>query len=279
MPHNFADWEVVVTATATTDGRYERSCVDCHLIEYKRIPAYGNKDIANIETPEVENGKVVINEEQVNNVLKEIEETNKKEVTVSTNSDKLLTNVEMSSSTIQKILDSDCSLTIKTTEISATFDTVALSSIMTSASAENIEFNLQTIDNNKLNESQKKSIKDSNIVSIISAQILCGDDTISNFGNGKVQLRIPFAVPEGKSADNYKIIYIADDGTVEDVTTSYTDGALVVELEHFSEYAIVEIADDAKLNTGLMVAIITISAFVLLAGIGLIVFIRKERKR
>ena len=115
---------------------------------------------------------------------------------------------------------------------------------------------------------------------MFQAQILCGNTTISNFGSGKVELRIPFAVEEGKSGSNYKIVYVADDGSMEEIATKYENGQLVVELEHFSEYVIVEVTNTTNNpNTVLIIVISIISLFAVLATIGGIVFTRKENRK
>ena len=58
---------------------------------------------------------------------------------------------------------------------------------------------------------------------IISAEILCGDKYISSFGKGKVTVKIPFSLEENTKESDYKLIYISDDGKIEEVDASFVD--------------------------------------------------------
>ena len=57
-------------------------------------------------------------------------------------------------------------------------------------------------------------------------------------------------------------MYIADDGSIEEIPTSYVNGELVVELEHFSEYVIVDMSKNAGLSTAAIVLIVMLSLIV-----------------
>ena len=54
--------------------------------------------------------------------------------------------------------------------------------------------------------------------------------------------------------EDFVVIYIDDNGNITEIPTKYLDEKLVVELEHFSEYAIVKKADlkagEAKKEAG-----------------------------
>lgn len=91
---------------------------------------------------------------------------------------------------------------------------------------------------------------------------------------------IPFELAEGRTAEDYKIMYVAEDGTIEEINTAYLGGNLVVELGHFSEYVIVDLTkDEVKMTTAMIVAISVIAALALCACVGTIVLVRKEKKR
>ena len=255
--HILTDWEVDICATATTDGRYERHCINCDLTEYKTIEAYGNRDVANVEVEETQKGQTSISEESIENALVDVKETGKGELVISAeNSTSNITNIEMTASSVQQIVGAESALTIKTNAICATFDKEALSSIMSSLEGETINFDLKPIEVNELTDVQRESINDVNVLSVISLQVLSDSGLISNFGEGKVQIRIPFEIAEGKSSKDYKIMYIADDGTIEELDTNYENGGLVVELSHFSEYVIVDISQPAKTSFDLVIVVV-----------------------
>ncbi len=69
--------------------------------------------------------------------------------------------------------------------------------------------------------------------------------------NGKITVKIP--LPEGYDADLCVIYYLnTENGTIEAFETKYVDGYLVFETDHFSYYAVVEVAetvdDDCSCN-------------------------------
>ena len=62
--------------------------------------------------------------------------------------------------------------------------------------------------------------------------------------NGKLTVKIP--LPEGYNPNQCFIYYLnTDNNTVEKLATSYADGYLTFETDHFSYYAVVEVAETA----------------------------------
>ncbi len=63
-------------------------------------------------------------------------------------------------------------------------------------------------------------------------------------------VKVTFTLPENLSAENLKMAYIADDGTLEEIaiTVDAENGIVTAELEHFSTYALFNEAEDD--NTG-----------------------------
>ena len=106
--------------------------------------------------------------------------------------------------------------------------------------AENVKIEVTKIEEKTLNKKQKEAIKDKDIAVVISATIFADDTKISDFGGGKIKVEIPFTPVENTKGTEYKVVYIADDGKVTVVPSKYVNGKMVVELEHFSEYAIVK---------------------------------------
>ena len=282
VAHNFGEWYVETTATATTDGRYARVCSECDFTEYQTINAYGDREVGNIEITTGNEGKVSVDTNSVNNALKDAIETGKNEVVVAIgNASAELTNVEMATTSLQQIVTADSVLTIETTNIHATFDKNALATILTSVSGDNsVEFDLKMINLSDLNDCQRNSVTDKKVAGVFSAQVITDNGTVSNFGAGKVEVRLPFELADGKTAGDYKIAYVADDGTIEELVTTYVDGELVVELGHFSEYVILDISkEEVKMSTAVIVALAVLGAVAAFAVIGIAVAASKERKR
>ena len=284
IEHAYGDWSVGLFATATTDGYYERKCSVCNCEDRQVILAYGEKEVGNIEITTESNGKVTVDADSVSEAVKELEETGKKEILISTsNATETLTNVEIAVSSLQQIVSVDSALVIETGSIKASFNNAALNAIITAAGSEdNIEFDLRIVSTVSLNDAQQSALANITVAGVLSAEIICGDSLISNFGEGKVQVRIPFDIPESKSASDYKIMYIADDGTIEELNTTFENCELVAELEHFSKYVIVDISQKEPAKTMSVTTIIVISiiaAIVLFSVIGMGIAVRKEKKR
>ena len=280
VAHNFGEMYVETPATATTDGRYAQVCSECGFAVYQTISAYGDREVANIEITTGNEGKASVDTNSVNTALKDAIETGKNEVVV-TVGNSAVTNVEMATTSLQQIVTADSSLTIDTAEIHATFNKDALATIIAGANgSNNIEFGLELIALEDLNSTQRNALSDKKVSSVFSAKVICGDDTVSNFGVGKVEVRLPFELAEGKTAADYRIAYVSDNGTIEELVTTYVDGELVVELGHFSEYVVLDITEDeVRMSTAVIVALAVLGAVAAFAVIGIAVAVRKERKR
>ena len=151
-----------------------------------------------------------------------------------------VTSVQLPVASLEAVADADKGLTVETSKAIVTLDTKTLEKIVADAGTEvNVVLAVDEIKEDALNTKQKDAIKDKDVELVISAEILCNNKVVSNFDGGKVKVQIPFTIAEGAKASDYKLIHIGDDGKIEDIATTYKDGCLVVELEHFSEYAIV----------------------------------------
>ena len=92
-----------------------------------------------------------------------------------------------------------------------------------------------------LNPAQRaKALGLSDSVDIFEASFLVGVTPISDFGGGTVTLNIPCA-----SRKQVRLWYLADNGAIEFVPSSYDkeNGILTATLNHFSHYAIEEVAE------------------------------------
>ena len=152
-----------------------------------------------------------------------------------------VTSVEIPVASLDAVAESDKALTIETANAVVTLDKKALEKVVGEAGTQtSIVLVIDDIKEDALNAKQKDAIKDKAIEQVISAEILCNDKVISDFDGGKVTVEIPFTPAEGLKGSDYKVIYVADDGKTEDIATTYKDGCLVVQLDHFSEYVIVK---------------------------------------
>ncbi len=56
---------------------------------------------------------------------------------------------------------------------------------------------------------------------VLTVEAISGNTKIADFGGGKVTISIPFELLEGKDGKNLYVAYVADDGTVTAILTTY----------------------------------------------------------
>lgn len=128
-------------------------------------------------------------------------------------------------------------LAIKLDSGTVEFDADALEAIADQASGSTIELKLEKSSANGLSSSQKDAVKDMDIHGHFDLT-LNGGKAITDFKGGKVSVKIPFAVPSGKEAANFVVIYVANDGSVEEMRTNCSGGYISFTTDHFSKYVI-----------------------------------------
>ena len=154
-----------------------------------------------------------------------------------------ITTVELPVSGLQQVVESEKALVIVSETAVMEIEPAALEAIVAETDGtDTIVLVVEQIEESVLNEQQQAALEQKDVAAVISAEILHNGAPISDFGGGKINVYIPFEPAAGTNGSDYKVIYIADDGSTENIVTEYVEGYLVVELEHFSEYAIVKAA-------------------------------------
>ena len=140
---------------------------------------------------------------------------------------------------IEAIAAENKELLIETADVTVTLDAKTMDTVANEAKgATKVTIEVVKTEEKILNTAQKDAVKDKEVAVVISAKILADGKEISDFKGGKVTVEIPFKPAEGTTIADYKFIYIDDNGNVTEMPYKYIDGVVVVELEHFSEYAI-----------------------------------------
>ncbi len=128
-------------------------------------------------------------------------------------------------------------LAIKLDSGTVEFDADALEAIADQASGSTITLKLEKSNANGLNSSQKDAVKDMDIHGHFDLT-LNGGKAITDFKGGRVSVKIPFTVPSDKEAANFVVIYVANDGSVEEMRTNCSGGYISFTTDHFSKYVI-----------------------------------------
>ena len=165
--------------------------------------------------------------------------------------------VQLPVASLEKVaeLHEEATLTVVMKEATVTMDAATLEAVTKQAEGSTVTLVVEQIPVEELTDKQQAAVENKEVVATISAQIICDatGNTIHDFDGGNVTVQIPFTPEEGTKGEDYAVYYVADDGSVEKIETKYVDGHLVVTLEHFSEYVIVNTkanADPSNPATG-----------------------------
>ena len=215
--HEFNSW----ADDSDNFGVQYRDCLICLVREYKSV----------------------VTEDSINNAI-EVSK-NEENVTVQIeNSTKIPVSVEIQVSSLNEVADTAKGLQVESGAVITIIDNYALNSIIDDAgSNSSILLKIETHEEDILNELQKDSVSQMETALVITAEIISGEKNIctkedGGFDEGKVTLKIPFALEEGTSCEDYSLLYVAGDGMVEEIDFEYKDGYVIAELEHFSTYVI-----------------------------------------
>ena len=119
-----------------------------------------------------------------------------------------------------------------------TFDADALNAIRDQSGGKELRLNLKSVKESGLNTAQRKSIGSMDIHGIYDVSLTSGGTSIHDFQGGKASVSVSYTLKEGQLPKGVTVYYIANDGTVARMPTSYANGMARWEVEHFSNYVI-----------------------------------------
>ena len=157
--------------------------------------------------------------------------------------------VSMTKTVFAGIADNNVPLTIDlkvgdTDKGSIVLDVAALTAIKTAAtSATQISTSMKAdvavddLTSAQQTEVAKVSAKTPKVYSL-SVVDQDGESLADSFGTGKATVKLPYTKPAGKENGTIKVMLLKDNGETEPVASTYEDGFVKVELNHFSEYLV-----------------------------------------
>lgn len=129
-------------------------------------------------------------------------------------------------------------LSVKLDSGTVEFDVDALAAIASQATTGSIELKLEKTTQNSLNSAQKDAVADMEVHGHFDLT-LNGGKVITDFKGGQVTVRIPFTVPADKDSAGFVVVYVANDGTTEEMDTRCSGSYITFTTGHFSKYLIV----------------------------------------
>ena len=178
----------------------------------------------------------------------------------------------------------DGSIVLKLDNATVRFDVRALSAIATAidADASHVDITLTPVDTNAFSEAQKNVLNGMNVFGGITASVICNQGvTVSDFKGGKVNVTVPFVLPEGIVGEQLRVWHIAVDGLTEKMTTSYANGEVSFETGHFSDFVISldnEVEEPARKPVPVIVWIASGFVFGAMVVAVVIFFMEKKKK-
>ena len=129
------------------------------------------------------------------------------------------------------------SLTVVTGNGTLTFDSKAVSSMGKQAAESDIEVFVEKVKKETLTDEQQAIVGNK---SVYDLTVMSDKKLISNFNDGRVTVIIPYELKTGETADNLTVWYLADDGSMTEITCAYDASAKTVTfvVDHFSQYVI-----------------------------------------
>ena len=157
-----------------------------------------------------------------------------------TDAEEKVSSVVIGSETVDKIADAETAVEIKLPDATVSFDKTAIGSIGTQAGENAVTIVAKEVEDTTLTTEQKAALEEKEVCAILNLEAFAGETKITEFGGGKVTVSVPFELPEGKTDTDYYVAYVADDGTITAMPTTYADGVLSFETTHFSNYVVLE---------------------------------------
>lgn len=133
------------------------------------------------------------------------------------------------------------SLEVKLPSGSVVLDAKILQTIVAEAEGNHIRLVLDEVGTKQLNNAQKAAISTMDVYGGYEAYLYCvkSNRRISDFNGGVATLSVPFKVPAGKSANDFSVWYVSDNGKMERLSTWYANKRLYWDVSHFSDFVIV----------------------------------------
>lgn len=211
---------------------YENWCVPAKDMVEKLVVFEPKEDVK--EEITVENGTATVPDSSV-------EITEGKDVVIDvTDTEEKVSSVVIGFETVDKIADAETAVEIKLPDATVSFDKTAIGSIGTQAGETAVTIVAKEVEDTTLTTEQKAALEEKEVCAILNLEAFAGETKITEFGGGKVTVSVPFTLPEGKAGTDYYVAYVADDGTITAMPTTYADGILSFETTHFSSYVVLE---------------------------------------
>ena len=211
------------------------------------VPVSGEENTVNVkatvsgDTATVEH----IKEEEIEKVIGNNVETGMVKIDLS-GLKQNVTGVKLPTETVEAIAEAaaeagndTAGLSIEFTSGKLEFDAKALMTIAEAAGdAKNIEIHFDDVGTKRLNENQKNAVAKMNVIKGFEAYVTVNGKRISDFSGGSVTVYIPYEIPANRNPKSYNVWFVAENGKLEKMNTTYDGANHRFVVTHFSDYVL-----------------------------------------
>ena len=127
---------------------------------------------------------------------------------------------------------------LKLTSANLEFDAKALQSLANQAKSGELQISMLDTGTMAFNDAQYEAIRGMSLFGGYNVSAAVGSKSISQFGGGNIKISIPFNIPNGRYAEGFCAYYVAPDGKLTRLATTYQGGMINFSVDHFSDYII-----------------------------------------
>lgn len=131
------------------------------------------------------------------------------------------------------------SLEVKFTDADMILDSRAVKAVNEQAKGDKISLIVEEGKDIELNKAQQKAIKNENVVTVADIRIISNGKEIHELDGGSALIKIKPDDRNLLNGKNYKVKYVAEDGTMEIMETTTDGSRIIFKVGHFSKYVIV----------------------------------------
>lgn len=143
--------------------------------------------------------------------------------------------VVLSTEVIEAVSTSPLEINLENASIS--LDSNALAAVKGKG---DVKVSVQPISPSELSETQKTVLgKELEAALVVDVNIYVNESITSTFGNGKINISIPYALKPNEAPESITVWFVKDDGTIEPKNGIYKDGKVSFVTEHLSRYVVV----------------------------------------
>lgn len=154
--------------------------------------------------------------------------------------------VVIGADTVDRITDAQAGVEIKLTEAAVTLDAAALEAV---SGKETVTIVAEKIEETQLNAVQQAALAEKSVCLVLKLEAYAGQTKVTDFGGGLAVVSVPYALPAGKEGVALHVAFVAEDGKLSMMPTTYADGMLTFMTPHFSHYAVMETVPGQKAAT------------------------------